>query len=582
VTATTHYSGALAFSVGCHSGLNVPDEDSRSPQSGTDWAQAFLRQGATFIGNTGYGYGDSDLIAYSERLMLNFVEELGDWTDGPQTVGGALMQAKQRYYNTAAAGSLSNYDEKVLGEMTLYGLPMLQVNMPLTTTTPRTPLGAAGEVMTTSMHFSLAYMPHTVSDTIAGTYYTVVGAGDVLALAGRPAQPLTSADIHVPGTIAHGALLVGGTFADQPIDPLISRVITEGVYAALEPLFPTMAWYPSQIGVINSLLLITGRREEQLVLVPGQFLATTTATPTVGIQRLYSDLDFVIYHAPVTVTDFAAPRIWQAEALSTSLSLRFRVWEEDGGGAIQRTVVLYRRLHETSWSRAELAYDPATDWAEGSVPPVDGPIEYFVQAVDAVGNVALFLDHGNPFRGPQDGRLSYVHLPLVMRNHVSAPDLVVERIAATRNSVQIAIRNQGDTPAQDAFWVDLYINPYSAPTHVNQIWPNLSSQGLVWGVTAVLQAGEVLTLTVNDTYYAPGYSHVSWPLAVGTPVYAQVDSANTATTYGAVLESHEILGQTYNNILGSVVAASTTGAPVPPATGSHSLVHSRYSMPVRE
>jgi hypothetical protein len=66
--------------------------------------------------------------------MFNFAKALGDWSEGPQTVGRALLLAKQRYYNSAAAGSLSTYDEKVLEQTTLYGLPMLRVNMPLTTT----------------------------------------------------------------------------------------------------------------------------------------------------------------------------------------------------------------------------------------------------------------------------------------------------------------------------------------------------------------------------------------------------------------------------------------------------------------
>ena len=60
---------SLTFSVGCHSGLNVPDADAFDLQSGTDWAQSFVRQRATFIGNTGYGYGDSELIAYSGRTF---------------------------------------------------------------------------------------------------------------------------------------------------------------------------------------------------------------------------------------------------------------------------------------------------------------------------------------------------------------------------------------------------------------------------------------------------------------------------------------------------------------------------------
>src|SRR5262249_31043369 len=120
ITGTTDYRGSLVFSVGCHSGLNVPDEDFETVQLGTDWPQAFLRQGASgFIGNTGFGYGDSDLISYSERVMANFAEELGATGGAIPTVGGALLNAKQRYYNSIGAAALTNYDEKAMGIMTL-------------------------------------------------------------------------------------------------------------------------------------------------------------------------------------------------------------------------------------------------------------------------------------------------------------------------------------------------------------------------------------------------------------------------------------------------------------------------------
>jgi hypothetical protein len=67
-------------------------------------------------------------------------------------------------------------------------------------------------------------------------------------------------------------------------------------------------------------------------------------------------------------------------------------------------------------------------------------------------------------------------------------------------------------------------------------------------VTAPLQPGEELTLIPGDPYYVRAYSQVTWPLAVGTPVYAQVDSANATTPYGGVLENHEVLDWGYNNI----------------------------------
>jgi hypothetical protein len=425
VTGTTNYSGTLAFSVGCHSGLNVPDEDAVSPQFGTDWAQAFLRQGATFIGNTGYGYGDSDLIAYSERVMTYFVEELGYWAESPPTVGHALLRAKQRYYNTVAAASLSNYDEKILGVMALYGLPMLQVHMPITTTVHTVQRTndkyhiphPTSHILTSTANISFNYISHTVEGL--GTYYTVAGENDIHVTGGRPVQPRTSRNIHLPDTIAHGALMVGGTFSDQPVDPVISRVVTEELYLETEPSYPVERWYPSQLGTVNRFLAIDGQSRERLVVVPGQFTASSTATPTMGTQRLYSELVFEIYHAPFTATDFIAPSIWRVEVITTDTDLTFRVLVEDDSEVIQRTVVLYRPLTSNTWSRAELAHDTDSGWVEGSILPVRGGIEYFAQAVDPTGNVALALDHGAPFLEERTAvEWPAVYLPLVTRSFV--------------------------------------------------------------------------------------------------------------------------------------------------------------------
>ena len=40
-----------------------------------DWPQAFADQGAgVYVANTGYGYGDTEIVAYSEKLMALFAE----------------------------------------------------------------------------------------------------------------------------------------------------------------------------------------------------------------------------------------------------------------------------------------------------------------------------------------------------------------------------------------------------------------------------------------------------------------------------------------------------------------------------
>jgi hypothetical protein len=59
-----------------------------------DWAQAANSQGITLIAGTGYQYGDTDFIEYSERLYLDFTRQLRAGS-GAVPVGKALVEAKQ-------------------------------------------------------------------------------------------------------------------------------------------------------------------------------------------------------------------------------------------------------------------------------------------------------------------------------------------------------------------------------------------------------------------------------------------------------------------------------------------------------
>ena len=129
------------------------------------------------------------------------------------------------------------------------------------------------------------------------------------------------------------------------------------------------------------------------------------------------------------------------------------------------------------------------------------------------------------------------------------------------HAVTVVIQNSGSRPVVDEFWVDLYVNPHPVPSAVNQVWNDgRSSQGVVWGVTSAafpsLLPGGSLTLTLSSPYYRTDLSRLTG-IPTGTPVYAQVDSANALTTYGAVLETHEMTGGAYNNLRGP--ALSTLG-----------------------
>ncbi len=168
-----------------------------------------------------------------------------------------------------------------------------------------------------------------------------------------------------------------------------------------------------------------------------------------------------------------------------------------------------------------------------------------------------------------------VHLPLILKDYAARPDLVVTDLTVSSGSITLTIANQGDGAVTDAFWVDVYFNPTITPS-LNQPWDTIAPQGAVWGVTEAglsqLTPGGVLTLTANDAFYFPDLSSASpWP--AGAMVFAQVDSVNFDTTYGAVQESDE-----GNNVFGPVGSTSAADSPAAGAAGTPS----RQGLPERE
>ncbi len=80
-------------------------------------------------------------------------------------------------------------------------------------------------------------------------------------------------------------------------------------------------------------------------------------------------------------------------------------------GEVKRVIVLYRRLDQPAWKRLDLTYNINNDvWF--ATTPDNGVMEYFIQAVDAAGNVTTALDYGNPFKIVTPWKMM---LPVVMR-----------------------------------------------------------------------------------------------------------------------------------------------------------------------
>ena len=123
--ATRPVNGRLLFTVGCHSGLNVPDTlpayaggDADVQRRFKDWAQAYGAGAASvYVANTGFGYGDTDVADLSERLYDHFASNL----NSGGTVGEQWIRALHQYY--AEPSNYDVIDEKVMIEANMYGLP---------------------------------------------------------------------------------------------------------------------------------------------------------------------------------------------------------------------------------------------------------------------------------------------------------------------------------------------------------------------------------------------------------------------------------------------------------------------------
>ena len=73
--SNVNLTNSLVFSAGCHSGYSVVDGDAVPNVTQTlDWIQALAQKRATVIAGTGYQYGDTDFLEYSERLYKNLAE----------------------------------------------------------------------------------------------------------------------------------------------------------------------------------------------------------------------------------------------------------------------------------------------------------------------------------------------------------------------------------------------------------------------------------------------------------------------------------------------------------------------------
>jgi uncharacterized protein YjbI with pentapeptide repeats len=383
--------GGVIFSMGCHSGLNVSDLLAPSPtadqaQRLLDWPEAFTDQGAgVYVANTGYGYGDTDTVAYSEQLMSLFSQNFHQ----DMTLGQALTAAKQQYFGDLV--QYETYDEKVLAETTFYGLPMFKLQPPLgPPVPPPTPLPFSTDPVTgfDVVQFNLAPNFHKNDLGPLGSYYDIDGLSR--ATSGRPIMPVTGFDLPQgdSGKTARGIVITGLQSTDEsPFNAVFSAPSTDGSV----PEQPSDGTFPASIHNLTTTETSDGP-EQRAMFMPAQFIPDPQATPGTGTERRYTSLTgFVPYSNSPDVTP---PTILETHAANVGDVVTFVVRvQDDVPDNVSRVLVVYKPEQSDTWGVLDLVHEPATDrWTSST--PLTGTVQYTVYALDGAGNVGLSTNKG--------------------------------------------------------------------------------------------------------------------------------------------------------------------------------------------
>jgi len=390
LAASALAAGTLAFSMGCHAGLSVADVwVSGSDPRSLDWAQAFAGKTSLFAGNTGFGYGDTNLTAYSEKLTLLMTQGL----DGTMSVGQAAANAKQQYY--ANLGVWGVFDAKSVEEYTMYGLPMYVVGTggqvagptpptspPDLTTDPDT------ELPVDNISFS-GPLYGDRKDTDDGSYYEGP-SGAVQVAQFRPTQPITAAQDLTQlegGPRLHGAVMLSFTRSSvSPFNPLITvPTLAPGSFQP-EPRI-TDSTFPS--GFVSTLHqdTIKGPRDT-LIAFGGKFVSDEPGQTT-GKQLLFSDATVRAYFSSSEDDTIAIISTLSGEDLEANASFTLTTQASDVAAAY----ITYRLAGSDSFQSAKMSLSRCSGgtctWVGSVNTSTNKVAEYFGQLVTTAGNTSV-------------------------------------------------------------------------------------------------------------------------------------------------------------------------------------------------
>lgn len=410
--------GSFHYAPGCHTGLPVPEK--AVPDATTlDLPEVMARKRAlAYIGNTGYGWGLRSGKGLSERLMEKITEEVLE--NNSITAGEALANAKRSYFLSEKRYDV--FDEKVLHELTLFGIPnTLIINtadkteakereaLPLpdgldkacaegiclekkllrANTTKDLPPGMT-ELQLNFAFGSETYRRHITKD---GDYFTL--NNEASSEVGDTLQPRFIYNSTLSGTTAHGVIFLGGAYNEEETFEAVVAVPESTRYSNIESEGPKRATFTPALAVDfgYSGAMKSTRRDSgstSMIVHTGYFDDDTS------IEYTFDTMQFAIYYSELS--DFTPPIIDDPGVNGfhtiSELTAYFSVSTRDTDHDIFRVVVTYNDLRTGhGWNSIDLVYNPDSETATGSL-QLMGDLYYYVLVVDAAGNVAIWSETG--------------------------------------------------------------------------------------------------------------------------------------------------------------------------------------------
>ncbi len=456
----------LVMSAGCHSGYNIVDGDAVPGVTvPLDWVQALTQKGAIVLAGTGYQYGDTDFLEYSERLYSGFTQQLRRGT-GAVALGTALMRAKQDYL--AATPVLSGIHQKALAEATLYGLPMWSLTLPsgrlpvpatggISPTTVSSGPGAVLGLKTADVTAAASLVRTTqsftdVDNTGLSAFTYLVGPDGVVTQPGQPALPLASLSVGAPGVALRGVAWRGGDYTDTAgIVPLTGAVATET--SQVHPSFRSPVFFPRRLASINTFGAIEGDGGTRLLVTPAQHRADGPNTDTL---RQFSSVSYRLAYSGNTQTYGATssyagntpalaapPAITGVASTVTGQSVKVsaRVVGDPSAGiqSVWVTKTADAGPWYGHWDSVDLVQDStdSTLWTGTLTVPAGqsvGDVRFVVQALNGVGLVTLEDSDGYDFRPGTSPGLD----PLVVGTTASSLSVAAPSSAAFGSTLPVS------------------------------------------------------------------------------------------------------------------------------------------------